>query len=328
MQTLFSFIFVSSYLALPAQAHAGIFSFMADLLGGTKEVYRSGSVNTQNMALLQASIGPGTVSEGGGEITIVNGTALVPDISPSGEALKDVRPTSDQISLYVVRPGDNLSQIASMFNVSVDTIRWSNDIKGNVITEGQTLVILPVSGVRHTVVKGDTLSTIAKKYGGDAKEIAGFNNIAEGVALKVGDVVIVPDGESHSEHTNSQNIASSNTTVVAGYFIRPITGGRKTQGIHGYNGVDLAAPVGTPIVAAASGEVIVSRSGGWNGGYGNYIVIAHPNGTQTLYSHNSENIVFQGESVIKGQIIGFIGSTGKSTGPHVHFEIRGAKNPF
>jgi len=72
----------------------------------------------------------------------------------------------------------------------------------------------------------------------------------------------------------------------------------------------------------------VSVNGGWNGGYGNYIVITHPNGTQTLYAHNSENVVSVGEKVIKGQLIGFIGSTGKSTGSHLHFEIRGAKNPF
>ena len=102
----------------------------------------------------------------------------------------------------------------------------------------------------------------------------------------------------------------------------------KTQGLHGYNGIDLAAPTGTPVLASASGDVIVSRGYGWNGGYGNYIVIKHPNGTQTLYAHLNEVIVSSSWHVVQGQIIGYVGATGKSTGPHLHFEVRGAKNPF
>ncbi|MEK9185596.1 MAG: M23 family metallopeptidase, partial [Patescibacteria group bacterium] len=98
--------------------------------------------------------------------------------------------------------------------------------------------------------------------------------------------------------------------------------------IHGYNGIDIAAPLGTPIMASADGEVIVSRNSGWNGGYGIYIVIRHPNGTQTLYAHNNSNTVSVGDSVKQGETIGYVGRTGKVTGSHVHFEIRGAKNPF
>ena len=110
--------------------------------------------------------------------------------------------------------------------------------------------------------------------------------------------------------------------------MRPIAGGHRSQGIHGHNGVDLAASVGTPIYASAAGTVIISKTGGYNGGYGNYIVIRHDNGTQTLYAHNTENYVGVGETVSQGQTIGTVGSTGRSTGAHVHFEVRGAKNPF
>jgi putative ATPase len=94
------------------------------------------------------------------------------------------------------------------------------------------------------------------------------------------------------------------------------------------NAIDIAAPLNTPILASASGKVIVSRSGGWNGGYGNYIVIKHDNGTQTLYAHNNENKVSVGDVVKKGDVIALMGSTGKATGIHLHFEVRGAKNPF
>ena len=102
----------------------------------------------------------------------------------------------------------------------------------------------------------------------------------------------------------------------------------RTQGIHGYNAVDLAAGYGSPIRAAAAGEVIVSKASGWNGGYGQYIVIRHANGAQTLYSHMMRNDVGVGSYVSQGQVIGGMGSTGKSTGTHLHFEVRGARNPF
>ena len=216
-----------------------------------------------------------------------------------------------------------------MFGVSKNTIVWANDIGSGSIKEGQTLVILPVTGVRHTVKKGETLASITKKYGGDIDEVKSFNSITG--ALAVGDVVIVPDGDmgSYSYTAPKKKGSSSKSSVVAnsGYYIRPTTGIR-TQGVHGYNAIDIGTPVGTPVVASASGQIIVSKDYGWNGGYGNYIVIQHPNGTQTLYGHNSQNIVYVGQNVVQGQVVGYSGNTGKSTGPHLHFEIRGAKNPF
>lgn len=281
------------------------------------------------MPLLQGvlNINP-NAPRGGGDITIVGGTALLFEgLGGLSENLDD-RPISDQISIYVVREGDTLSGIAKMFGVSVNTIRWNNEIRGSAISPGQTLVILPVSGIRHTVKKGETLAGIAKLYRGDLGEIKRYNNITESTRLAVGDVVIVPDGElPASTPASSQVKFVTSTKVYEGYYLRPV-GGPKTQGVHGYNGVDLGSPLGTPILASASGRVIISRNSGWNGGYGRYIVIQHGNGTQTLYSHNSENIVFEGAEVVQGQIIGYVGRTGKATGPHVHFEIRGARNPF
>ena len=147
----------------------------------------------------------------------------------------------------------------------------------------------------------------------------------------MGSEIIIPDGEIYIPTTSSGSGASSskpNLKDASNFFARPISGGKRTQGIHGYNAVDIAAPVGTEIRAAAKGEVIISRSGGWNGGYGNYIVIKHSNGTQTLYAHNSKNFVSVGDVVEQGEAIGAVGSTGKSTGSHLHFEVRGAKNPF
>lgn len=264
---------------------------------------------------------------------VVGGVALLAESGPSGTAADiEERPTSsDQISIYVVREGDTLSQIADMFKVSVNTIRWANDIgPEKSIQPGETLVILPISGVRHTVKRGDTLSSIAKKYGGEFNEVMSYNGLPADAELTVGDVVVVPNGEitaSKPVAGGGSKKTGGSVPSVAGDFIRPVNG-LKTQGLHGYNGIDLGAPAGTPIVAAAAGEVIVSRAAGWNGGYGEYIVIRHGNGTQTLYAHNSQNIVYTGDTVIQGQVIGYVGSTGKSTGAHLHFEVRGAKNPF
>lgn len=143
-------------------------------------------------------------------------------------------------------------------------------------------------------------------------------------------VIVVPDGEVINQPTSvkSGKSVGSGLKEYAGFFMRPVVGGKRTQGIHGYNGVDIASTLGTPILASADGEVIISRSSGWNGGYGTYVVIRHSNGTQTLYAHNSSNAVSVGDSVKQGQVIGYMGRTGKATGVHLHFEIRGAKNPF
>ncbi|MEK7208669.1 MAG: peptidoglycan DD-metalloendopeptidase family protein [Patescibacteria group bacterium] len=269
-------------------------------------------------------------SRGGGEVVVVGDSALLPEAGPLGAMgnMDDV-PPSDRISIYVVRAGDTLSEIAKMFKVSVNTVMWANDLtRATAIQEGQILVILPVTGVQHTVVKGDTLQSLAKKHKADLKEIVRFNDLDPDAALVVGTTIIIPDGEVAAPTTGSSRYVRGGGPTYAGYYLRPIRGGVKTQGLHGYNGVDLAAAAGSPIYASAAGRVIISKQSGWNGGYGNYLVIEHDNGTQTLYAHNQSNIVSAGQAVVQGQVIGYIGSTGKSTGPHVHFEIRGAKNPF
>ena len=289
--------------------------------------------NSQTMSLLESMVGPDPNAwRGGGEITVVDNNALLPEAGPLG-TMRDIEnlPPVDQVSVYVVRPGDTLSRVAQMFQVSVNTIVWANDLpRASAIQAGQVLVILPISGVRHAIAKGDTLASIAKQYHGDVSEIAQYNDLDFNATLIVGETLIIPDGEETPPPpgVGQPRPIRGGGPSYAGYYLRPIRGGVKTQGLHGYNGVDLAVAAGEPIYAAAAGRVIISRASGWNGGYGNYIVIKHDNGTQTLYAHNQSNIVSVDQTVARGQIIGYVGSTGRSTGPHVHFEIRGAKNPF
>lgn len=243
-------------------------------------------------------------------------------------------PINDTISLYEVKKGDTLSSIAKLFNVSKNTILWANDVKNGVISPGDTLVILPMTGIKHTIKKGDTVASIAKKYKADPDDVARYNGIVKDASLSLGDILLVPAGEisipvtAPTAKVAKKSILSKLATAPLGFFVRPLVGGIKTQGIHGHNAVDIGAKIGTPIVATASGRVIIAKTGGYNGGYGNMVVIAHENNIQTLYAHMKELYVTPGQTVTQGQVIGVVGNTGKSTGSHLHIEVRGAVNPF
>lgn len=327
------------FLGIPlAVAYAGFFSSITDIFVRDAHQPVKG-VNSQNVALLQSPLSPdGESAKGGVDVPVVGGTALYAEAGPAG-ALSDVdiaSPEAESISVYEVRTGDTLSSIALMFGVSVNTIRWANDIPaGTALKVGQNLVILPVSGVSHTVKKGDTIASIAKKYKGDEEEIRAFNGLSDGSALAIGETIIIPDGElaptpavRRTTTPASSKLRGTDGPSMVGYFIAPLASYRKTQGLHGYNGVDMASYFGAPVFAAADGDIIIARQGGYNGGYGSYVVIRHDNGTQTLYAHLSSVKVTTGMRVSQGFTIGAMGNSGRSTGPHLHFEVRGARNPF
>jgi murein DD-endopeptidase MepM/ murein hydrolase activator NlpD len=337
------FVGVLLVISTPSTASAGVFSIINDFFS-KNDTEQVGPNNSQTLHILQAVTGPvgQNLPRGGGDITVVGGVALLSDTGPSGtqvEVDENPVPVSGQVSTYTVREGDTLSSIAKMFDVSVGTVLSANDLKrGDSLVIGQKLVILPVSGIQYTVKKGDTISSIAKKYKVDVGEIIGFNGFTlESDELTVGESIIIPFAEVEQKVTTSTSKKKVSNKAhgtggpdYTGYYMRPVSVdfGRKSQGLHGYNGIDIAGPTGTPIVASASGEVIVAKRGGWNGGYGSYVVIAHDNGTQTLYGHMSAVTAQEGWHVSKGQLIGYVGSTGRSTGSHLHFEVRGAKNPF
>lgn len=247
-------------------------------------------------------------------------------------------PAHDQIFIYKVEDGDTVSAIAERFGISVSTILWANNIKSAIsIKAGDELVILPVSGVQYEVKKGDTIEAIAKRFKGEVNDILSFNGLAVGEDLEVGEMIIIPDGESQALPIKAapptrtiRGIPArfANLPDYGSYYIRPIGAGSRSRGFHGHNGVDLADSCGTPVLASAAGTVIVARASGWNGGYGKYIVVNHENGTQTLYGHLSGVKVVLGQAVNQGAVIGLLGTSGNSTGCHIHFEVRGAKNPF
>jgi LysM repeat protein len=267
---------------------------------------------------------------GGGDVRIIDTQVVSSEANPFlGE---ETVSASDNISWHTVRSGETLHAIALMYGVSESTILWANNLSSTKdIREGTTLLILPISGVQHVVKKGDTLASIAKIYGGDTEEIIRYNNL-ENESLVLGTTLVIPGGEKPKE--NKKLASTKNTTKSlpsVSSFTHPAPGTIRTQGPHGYNGNarDFGGSIGTPVYAVKQGTVTLVRSdGGWNGGYGNYLVISHTNGVQTLYAHLSSVSVSQGQTVAQGDVIGALGNTGKSTGPHLHFEVRGAKNPF
>lgn len=236
-----------------------------------------------------------------------------------------------EVREYTIAAGDTVSLIASKFGVSEDTIYWENNITPKTLLKpGNKLRVLPVTGVKHTVSRGETVQSIAKKYDSSSQAIVDwpYNTFVndEIFELAVGQILIVPDGVKPDEVQVNPRPSIARLTpdagsiTASGSWVWPAAG-RITQGFAWYHkGLDIANKDGPPVVAADSGRVIAVLSTKY--GYGNHIIIDHGNGFQTLYAHLSSFRVEQGQNVAKGSIVGIMGSTGRSTGTHLHFEIR------
>ncbi len=359
---------------MPIETNAGFFSSLlgtgvsADSdLNQEPATYSNKEKNSQTLPLLQANVSSAPILQGkndkktnndNDDIKIESDTritvsqnALQPTVSHMDiggkTGTEDFYP--DQTSVYVVRKGDSIPQIADLFGVSVNTILSANDLKkGDKLSEGDVLLILPVSGIQHIVTKGQTLQSIAKLYKINASDITMYNGLAENAKLIVGDKLVIPGGEildeggdkplpnlKQSEQKDLNYYAKSTLKAIPGYFINPLPNGRKTQGLHGpgLRGVDIGAPNGSNIYASAPGTVIAIKTGcvvgpqRCGGGYGNMVIVQHSNGTKTLYAHMSKVIAQIGAQVERGDVIGLVGNTGRSTGPHLHFEVFNARNP-
>lgn len=259
---------------------------------------------------------------------------------PAGPVLTDAQDTHTEYSAkprsevieYTVKNGETLSSIAKNHGVSIDTIKWANDLKSDAIKPGQTLKILPVTGVRVVVKSGDTVESLAKKYSADAQAIVDFpfNDVPDDFSLRAGQNLVIPDGSppevaAPKPRPQPQYLAQGPSSPVfnalgGGQFIWP-THGSLTQYFSWYHpGIDIANRASPAVAAADGGTVIVS---GWPDGYGygNRVMIDHGNGYRTLYAHLSNIYVSVGQVISRGQIIGQMGSTGRSTGTHLHFEV-------
>ena len=235
----------------------------------------------------------------------------------------------DETIDYEVKTGDTVSSIAQEYGVSEETILWANNLSAtSQIKEGQKLEILPVSGIAHKVEGGDTIYSIAKKYRASAQAIVDFpfNDVGDNFALSTGQTLIVPDGAppEKPKPAPTQYLARENIPIAdlgTAQFIWPASG-ELSQSFSWYHpGVDISNLGGGPIRASDAGTVVVAS---WpdNYGYGNRIEIDHGNGYLTRYAHLSSIYVSVGQKVAKGDVIGMMGSTGRSSGIHLHIEVR------
>lgn len=256
--------------------------------------------------------------------------AREPDAGVSVAAASEVESSDGVIEVitYQVKSGDTLSTIAAEFGTSVSSISYINGITSpDRIAIGQSLsLITNASGVVVTVSKGDTLSSLVDRYGVPMNVIIQVNKITNPDALYLGQTLILPGATVSGRPVSSVSRMSSlrwpvqgRVTSAFGWRTQPVT---KKSELH--QGIDIAAPSGRAVTSAAAGKVTFS---GWISGYGNLVTVDHGSGIVTKYAHLSKRSVATGTSVSAGQTIGLVGSTGLSTGPHLHFEVRSDSDP-
>jgi LysM repeat protein len=244
------------------------------------------------------------------------------------------------INTHQVTSGETISEIADHYNLRVETIFWANGITADTpIQPGQELAILPLDGLVYLTKEGDSISAIATRFQVSAPDLIELNDL-NNQQISVGQRLVIPyklaqgsyligrggadDNESQSESESEPEPESQ----TRGGWLHPSPGSIVTQTTHGQaRAVDFGAPVGTAVLAS-DGGVITKASTGYNGGFGTVIEIDHQDGTWSRYAHLSSLQIASGQTVSAGEVIGYVGNTGRSSGPHLHFEIHGSTNPF
>jgi murein DD-endopeptidase MepM/ murein hydrolase activator NlpD len=331
--------------------------------GGTSAKHIVNSVALTSSATSGGDSGEVYNSYGQGGPIVVDQIVVAPQANPYTAI-----PSRERrgVITYTVQAGDTLFGIAGQFGLRPESILWANydtlEDNPHLLKPGMDLAIPPVNGIVYTAVEGDTVESIAEKYKvtPDAIYVDGYewNLLKPGEQPFVGASLIIPGGSreftawtiSAAENAPKTNSYDTSGAVVARGDIgtcAPIPPGTGLVGTGNFiwpapkhwlsgnpyapwhPGIDIAAKLGDPIYAADNGIVIYA---GWNNwGYGNLVVIDHGNGWQTWYAHNSGIYVSCGQNVYQGSVISAAGSTGRSTGPHLHFETRfqgTLPNPF
>ncbi|MBI4065105.1 M23 family metallopeptidase [Candidatus Gottesmanbacteria bacterium] len=275
-------------------------------------------------APILANAYPGGIPKGLADFTPPSAVLTSLDVSEYGIETKRSEKPRDQVVTYVVEKGDTLSSIAEKFGILIDTIKWANDIKRDSLNIGDELKIPPVTGIVHKVREGETIYTIAKRYKTESQKIVNFpfNDFTDldTFALNVGQTLIVPDGVMPEAAPIRTIPIPPVFAGGTGQFQWPVSGLITQYPVWYHNALDIANPAAPGIAAAANG--VVTDVEYLRYGYGQHVTIDNGDGLSTLYAHLSEIYVKAGDSVGRGQIIGRMGSTGRSSGTHLHFEVR------
>lgn len=261
---------------------------------------------------------------------------IIPEKNVALTTIPEERQRTQYIS-YTIQPGDTLYSIGNNFKVSIDALKYVNNLYDrSILKVGSEIVIPPVSGLIHKVESGDTLVSIAAKYSVPAQAIADFNYLLEPNKLALGAELVIPDAKipkpvfadlPHISSTITQGVSDPN--AKKGWCMWPTSATVITQNFSWYhNGVDIGSSWSSgmpPIYACAGGTVIRA---GWDPfGLGLHVRVDHGNGYETVYGHMSRLDVSYGDKVKKGEVMGLMGSTGRSTGPHIHFMIKYKGSP-
>lgn len=262
----------------------------------------------------------------------------IPETTTTVGGTQEVSTDKQGIQTYTVQGGDTVSTIAAQFNIGSQTLLWANGLGAtDYIKPGQVLKVPPTDGYLYTVKSGDTVTGIAKKYGGTEDEILKANGLPLAEAIQAGQDIIIPGGQPIAPPTPSptfsqpqsilqrvfvRNVPPSSNATSRGLFIWPTPNHHINQYYRGrwHTGLDIEGDYSSPIYAAAAGRVTFAAFD--RSGYGLHIIIDNAGAYSTLYGHASKIFVHVGEQVSRGQTIAMIGSTGRSTGTHLHFEIR------
>lgn len=298
-------------------------------------------VGGARLAAVDAGLGVDLITFEDAEVNFsasLGGNVVIAPLSPvetePETAVKENTLRTNVAQIYTVESDDTISGIAQKFNVSTDTILWANGLSDQTtLRVGDHLNILPTTGVLYTVKSGDTLLAIANSFDVEAGALREYNQLADSHTLAIGQKLIIPGGAIAP--ASVPNIVSSNTqladrsadgptpepiTVKGAGMIWPTTSKHISQGFRwGHTGIDIDNRARPAIYSALGGTV---EYAGWLGGYGNLIIVNHGSGLQTYYAHLEKIYVGKGAAVNKGDAVGKMGSTGRSTGPHLHFEVR------
>ena len=235
---------------------------------------------------------------------------------------------------YTVERGDTIWGLAASRGLKPTTIQWANPSLNDIshLSVGDVLMIPAVDGAMHRIVPGDQLLQLANTYGADINAIVSYepNGLAStATQLQVGADLMIPDGvkpllptASSGTSINYNIEAPPGALSATGVFLKPLDRSHITQGYWGaHRAIDYSSRTGAPVKNLDNGTVAYATYG-WNYGYGNTVVVDHGNGFTSLYAHLSTVYVRQGQAVRQGEVLGTLGSTGNSTGPHLHLELR------
>ena len=332
-------------------------SLLATLVGGEEVVegpldasayaQTGGGVGGTRLAAIGGGLGVDIITIEDAEFAFTNrmtlgGTTVVAPLAPGGLEEDDEAVSKPKVPaphIYTVESGDTIASIAEAFDVSTNTILWANGLRASdTLKVGDHITILPIDGVYYTVASGDTILALAREFDVEPGSIVSYNKLPDSHTLRIGQKLVIPGGKvaprtAPTITTGDTRIARDPNgptpepaKVTGSGMVWPTTTRHLSQGYRwGHTGIDIDNRSRPPIYAALGGTI---EFAGWLGGYGNLIIMNHGNGLQTYYAHLEKFYAGKGQTVAKGAAIGKMGSTGRSTGPHLHFEVRRHGRPI